>query len=184
MIRESYLHENRERYILRFFYDVSFFFIINIVLMNIIFGIIIDAFKELRTKNFATDEDMRDVCFICSLNRHQFENNEGGFSKHRKVDHNVWNYVFYLYDLKNKSNTDFSGIESYVQDMVKEDNHFWIPIEQSISLSITKQQEEEESIDNRLNEIKQAALRFERVVDEMLELKNRELAEANISGNY
>ena len=32
----------------RFFFDISFFFIVKMVLLNVIAGIIIDAFNELR----------------------------------------------------------------------------------------------------------------------------------------
>ena len=69
MVRESYAPGNRTQYVVRFFYDVSCFMIINIILLNIIFGIIIDTFAELRKK--ITDYKMNkdNVCFICSLQR-------------------------------------------------------------------------------------------------------------------
>jgi len=69
MIRESYAPDNKAQYIVRFFYDVTCFMIINIILLNIIFGIIIDTFAELRKKITDYKMNKANVCFICSLNR-------------------------------------------------------------------------------------------------------------------
>lgn len=71
MVRESYSNHNRPRYYVRFFYDVSCFIVINIILMNIVFGIIIDTFAELRNKNTTLEENKRSFCFICSLPKHR-----------------------------------------------------------------------------------------------------------------
>lgn len=62
--------DNRIRYLVRYIYDLSFFIVVNIIIMNIIYGIIIDTFKDLRSKKQMIDEDKDNVCFICSLNRH------------------------------------------------------------------------------------------------------------------
>jgi hypothetical protein len=45
---ESYSIPNRGMFYARFFSDVSFFLIINVVFINIIQGIIVDTFGELR----------------------------------------------------------------------------------------------------------------------------------------
>lgn len=71
MIRESYSKSNRHQYIVRFFYDVTCFMIINIILLNIIFGIIIDTFAELRKVKTQVEDNKANVCFICSLQRNR-----------------------------------------------------------------------------------------------------------------
>ena len=38
-------------FLIRNVFDISFFVLINVVLLNIIFGLIIDAFAELRDEN-------------------------------------------------------------------------------------------------------------------------------------
>jgi hypothetical protein len=43
-------HEG-DNFMLRNIYDISFFVLINVILLNIIFGLIIDAFAELRDSN-------------------------------------------------------------------------------------------------------------------------------------
>lgn len=69
MVRESYKSENRAKWYVRFFYDVSVFIIVNITLLNIVFGIIIDTFAALRDKRTKMMLNMNTVCFVCSLDK-------------------------------------------------------------------------------------------------------------------
>lgn len=69
LIRQSYSEENRERFIVRFFYDVTVFLIVNVCFMNMISGIIIDTFAELRDEKNSTEANKRNICFVCSINR-------------------------------------------------------------------------------------------------------------------
>ena len=41
-----------------------------------------------------------------------------GFEKHIKEDHYLWNYLFFIYSIKAKDATEYTGIESYVQEKV------------------------------------------------------------------
>lgn len=61
--------ENRQGFYFRAIYDLSFFLLIITILLNIIFGIIIDTFAQLRDDKCQTDNDMRDYCFICNLEK-------------------------------------------------------------------------------------------------------------------
>jgi hypothetical protein len=69
MVRESYAQSNRSTYYLRFFYDVLCFAIVNLVFLNIIFGIIIDTFAELRDEKRQFEDDRTGTCTICSLQK-------------------------------------------------------------------------------------------------------------------
>jgi len=73
MERQSYRKSNRNFYYIRFVYDVSCFFIINIIFMNIIFGIIIDTFAELRNKKNEKEREIYKSCTICSIDRTDYE---------------------------------------------------------------------------------------------------------------
>ena len=48
---------------------VFYFLIIIVMFFNIIFGIIIDTFASLRDQKAQMDDDMRNICFICSIDR-------------------------------------------------------------------------------------------------------------------
>ena len=114
LVRESYSDSNRSTYYLRFFYDFFSFAVVNLIFLNIIFGIIIDTFGELRDEKRQWEEDRKGKCTICSLDKAQFDKHISGFEHHITRDHNVWNYYYFLYYLKNKEETEYTGLESYV----------------------------------------------------------------------
>eukprot|EP00392_Amoebophrya_sp_AT5.2_P015314 g15516.t1 len=51
----------------RFLFDVLFYVVIEVVLMNIIFGLIIDNFGALRDETATRAEYLENYCFICGL---------------------------------------------------------------------------------------------------------------------
>jgi len=46
---------------------MMFFFIVIIITLNLIFGVIIDNFADLRTEKQRNDEILRNTCFICGI---------------------------------------------------------------------------------------------------------------------
>ena len=54
-------------------YQLSFWAIVITILLNVIFGIIIDTFGELRSDNLAKKDDMENICFICGVDRFQLD---------------------------------------------------------------------------------------------------------------
>lgn len=97
---------------------MSFFVIVKTVLMNIIFGIIIDTFAELREFRKQTDLDIRTVCFICNIDSQRFNREtEEGFEYHIEKDHNVWSYLNFIIHLKSIPQTELNGTESYILDL-------------------------------------------------------------------
>jgi hypothetical protein len=87
----------------RFFLDVLYNLIVNLVLVSIIAGIIIDTFGLLRDAENNIIHDKHNYCFICGLHREKFDNLsslEGGFKTHITKDHEKWNYLFFVAYLK------------------------------------------------------------------------------------
>jgi len=58
---------------LRTIYNLLFFIIISTLLLNIVFGIIVDTFSELRDEKFAIEDHMNNYCFICSMRSFDFQ---------------------------------------------------------------------------------------------------------------
>merc|ERR1712227_446029 len=111
----SYANGNKNRYYWRMIYDLTWFLFIQVTFMNIIFGIIIDTFADLRSKAGERREDMFGNCFICGISKFDIERKtDTTFKMHIRQDHYMWNYLFYIYNLNKKDKTDFNGIESYV----------------------------------------------------------------------
>jgi len=49
----------------RVVYDLLFFFILIIIVLNLIFGVIIDTFADLRSEKQQKDDVLKNTCFIC-----------------------------------------------------------------------------------------------------------------------
>jgi len=49
----------------RVVYDLLFFFIVIIIVLNLIFGVIIDTFADLRSEKQQKELILKDTCFIC-----------------------------------------------------------------------------------------------------------------------
>ncbi|XP_053377799.1 inositol 1,4,5-trisphosphate receptor type 1-like isoform X4 [Mercenaria mercenaria] len=122
-------------FVARFVYDLLFFFIVIIIILNLIFGVIIDTFADLRSEKQNKDEVLRNTCFICSLPRSAFDNKSVSFEEHIKIEHNMWHYLNFIVLVKVKKSTEFTGPESYVSEMVKEKNLDWFPRMRAMSLA-------------------------------------------------
>lgn len=49
----------------RVVYDMLFFFVVIIIVLNLIFGVIIDTFADLRSEKQQKEEALKNSCFIC-----------------------------------------------------------------------------------------------------------------------
>nr|XP_006825393.1 PREDICTED: inositol 1,4,5-trisphosphate receptor type 1-like [Saccoglossus kowalevskii] len=122
-------------YALRAIYDITFYILIITIGLNIIFGIIVDTFSELRDAKWRTDEDMRTLCFICGRGSYDFEHHGKGFRHHVKFEHNMWSYLFFFIHLDDTRSNDYTAIELYVSNMLKEENHEFFPVNRALCLS-------------------------------------------------
>lgn len=50
----------------RVIYDLLFYFVVIIIVLNLIFGVIIDTFADLRSEKQQKETDLKNTCFICS----------------------------------------------------------------------------------------------------------------------
>lgn len=72
---------------LKTLFDLSFFIIITTIGLNVVFGIIVDTFSELRDEKYQIQDAMESECFICSLKNYDFERFGNGFQHHVKKEH-------------------------------------------------------------------------------------------------
>ena len=151
IMKQSFENNNKVRYYIRWVYDFTCFAVINIIFLNIIFGIIIDTFAELRNHNNTKENDLHNICFICSLDRHKFENRGDGFEHHVRKDHNPWNYIYFLYSIKKKDPTEYNGVETYVRNMLDNREIGWIPILRA--MGILEEVDKSHSIDQQIETI-------------------------------
>ncbi|UJR25841.1 hypothetical protein I4U23_007191 [Adineta vaga] len=136
-------------YFFRVIYDMMFFFIVIIITLNLIFGVIIDNFADLRTEKQRNDEILRNTCFICGLDRKSFDNKHVTFEDHIRKVHNMWNYVYFMVLINVKDSTEYTGPESYVHEMIEQRNLDWFPRMRTSSLDI-QEDKNKEDMDNRI----------------------------------
>uniref|UniRef100_A0A8C1G6M7 Inositol 1,4,5-trisphosphate receptor n=1 Tax=Cyprinus carpio TaxID=7962 RepID=A0A8C1G6M7_CYPCA len=150
----------------RVVYDLLFFFIVIIIVLNLIFGVIIDTFADLRSEKQRKEEILKTTCFICGLERDKFDNKTVSFEEHIKSEHNMWHYLYFLVLVKVKDPTEYTGPESYVAQMIKEKNLDWFPRMRAMSLVSSEGESEQ-------NEIRSLQERLETTVGLVAQLSSQ-----------
>eukprot|EP00055_Hartaetosiga_balthica_P014270 m.77659 g.77659 ORF g.77659 m.77659 type:complete len:2539 (+) comp8548_c0_seq6:41-7657(+) len=108
--------ETYSRFFGKSVFDTAFFIIINTIGLNVVFGIIVDAFAALRDEKYFIEEAMANECFICSHRSYDLERFGSGFHHHIKHEHNMWDYVYFFLYLNEKNENDYTNHESYVHE--------------------------------------------------------------------
>jgi len=155
-------------YMGRFCFDLSFFILVIIVLLNIIFGIIIDTFSALREATETAAADMKTVCTMCGLERADLDRNGSGFDQHIKLEHNMWKYLAYVVYIDQKDQNDYTGLESYVSEMIEEEDMNFYPLDKALCM-----EEEEEEVDPFRLELDERQIQLQ----EDAQMMNKSLAE-------
>ena len=119
-------NESKSLYWSRIFFDLSFYFFVKLICLNVISGIIIDTFAELRNKLTKTKYEEQFVCFICGQNKWQIEKAGENFKIHRKETHNVWKYLYFIIGLQKKKR-NLNSQEYYINQKLKSDDFTWLP---------------------------------------------------------
>uniref|UniRef100_A0A671WZN3 Inositol 1,4,5-trisphosphate receptor n=1 Tax=Sparus aurata TaxID=8175 RepID=A0A671WZN3_SPAAU len=138
----------------RVVYDLLFFFVVIIIVLNLIFGVIIDTFADLRSEKQRKEEILKTTCFICGLERDKFDNKTVSFEEHIKSEHSMWHYLYFLVLVRVKDPTEYTGPESYVAQMIAEKNLEWFPRMRAMSLVSSEgdnEQNEMRSLQDKLD---------------------------------
>ena len=157
----SYSDEQKLHYFVRFLFDLLFFCIINIITMNIVFGIIIDSFASLRSEKNKLMQDMHDKCFICSLPRTTFDNVSNGFRDHKLREHNMWMYLYFMYNVRFKHKYKLRGIELYVSEQKNDFNVTWMPLMRAARIDRSDEIKLDESLKSTYDKLVELRLQLE-----------------------
>jgi hypothetical protein len=90
-------------------FNFTYFIFINLILTAIITGIILDTFATLRSKDSDIKKDTLDRCFICNIDRDDFDKLNLDFNEHIKKEHYMWSYLFFRVYLSETDKTDMTG---------------------------------------------------------------------------
>lgn len=113
----------------RFFFDITFFIIVRLILLNVIAGIIIDTFSDMRDEMTRRNNDLRNICYICGIDRWKLEQKGIDFDEHTENDHNKWKYLFFIIKLSLSGKQTFTGIEYSVWEQYENYDTSWMPNE-------------------------------------------------------
>ena len=126
MIRISF-ERNTQLYIIRLFYDITYFLICIIIMIDLVFGIILGTFSEMREEERICDNDKISHCFLCHITREIIEKKKEDFQFHREVTHNVWVYVDYMIFLKFSLSHDLNATNFYARTQLDNKNISFLP---------------------------------------------------------
>uniref|UniRef100_A0AAX7VHS9 Inositol 1,4,5-trisphosphate receptor n=1 Tax=Astatotilapia calliptera TaxID=8154 RepID=A0AAX7VHS9_ASTCA len=155
----------------RVVYDLLFFFVVIIIVLNLIFGVIIDTFADLRSEKQGKEEILKTSCFICGLERDKFDNKTVSFEEHIKSEHNMWHYLYFMVLVRVKDPTEYTGPESYVNKMIK--NLDWFPRMRAMSLVSSEGDNEQNEMRSLQEKLENTANLVAQLSGQLAELKEQ-----------
>jgi len=111
----------------RFAFDLLFFWIIEAIMLKIVYGIILDSFGELRQAHYLIEKDIANNCFICNIEKDECEKNNISFEEHCNQVHNVWDYAFYMITLRMKEASTLNSSNARNRKKIIEKSVDWLP---------------------------------------------------------
>ncbi|EGD81749.1 hypothetical protein PTSG_02461 [Salpingoeca rosetta] len=164
---------------LRTLFDLSFFILITTIGLNVVFGIIVDSFSELRDEKYQTQEIMQSECFICGLKAFDFERHGNGYDEHVHCEHNMWDYVAFFLHLEAKDRTEYTAHEQYVYEQFEKGEYAFFPVNHSLSLEGHHDNGVEERLTQVERTLQSVLARMEQDANERAaEAKRREIQES------
>jgi hypothetical protein len=74
------------------------------------------------------DLDTKNNCFVCGNTRLEFSKSAINFDEHVEIDHDPWKYIYYIYYLFKRGESELSGVEYFAwTEFTKKKTH-WVPI--------------------------------------------------------
>jgi hypothetical protein len=135
---QTYVSENSGEFEGFWVYQLTFFFLVNSIGLNMLFGIIIDSFGNLREREWDIDNDLANNCLVCSLTKTDFETRGIDFHYHTTIQHNIEDYVSYMIRLLINSRDLMHDIDYEIYQKVLRFDSSWFPAGSSLFMPKTK----------------------------------------------
>ena len=138
-------------YYWQLFFSFSYWLLVVTIFLNLLFGIIVDTFGELRSAASERDAHAANICFICGIERTTFDRNGVNYREHIAREHDKWRYLYLLVHLRLTPSTEYSGWESFIADKLPENrsdgnraDFSWFPMHRALSLRHLQEREDAE----------------------------------------
>ena len=127
-----------DKYENRIAFDMFFFMIVSIIMLNIAFGIIIDTFGDLRNQRNEACAMRDNICFICDLERSKIELLGNGWSYHFMNEHSPFAYLAFIIYCSEKDIVECSGLEKYVKECLEKVDVSFFPTKDKVLKKMKK----------------------------------------------
>ena len=97
-------------------------------------GVIVSTFSQIREESAAKEEDINNKCYICSLDRIDFEKRKINYEYHCEIEHNAINYIKYLVGLKTINFKDLDADQNFIIKCLKEKDIACFPVYKASSI--------------------------------------------------
>lgn len=98
--------------------------------------------REDRINNYCT------ICDLTKLDIDRAADTPGGFRRHIKQEHHMWNYLKFMIFLQNQDQDDDDGLELYVRQCIERKDVSWFPMGQAMCML-----QDEDSTDKKENTV-------------------------------
>ena len=96
------------------------------IFSNVFLALITDSYQEMREKAWDNENDKKNVCFICDLNKSDCINQNIEFKSHIK-EHSKWKYVNFILKIIMEEEVEFDQEEYEIWNLIKKRNIDWFP---------------------------------------------------------
>ena len=117
-----------------FIFDWLFYFMIILIMLNIVNGIIVDTFQALREENNTKQRIRDNVCYICSINKAKFEMKGIDYNYHLNKEHCILNYFHYILKILRTDEQDLNSMDYAVFKAISKESTEFFPVKRAISL--------------------------------------------------
>ena len=131
-------------YYLRLITDMVFYITVILLLLNMINGVIVSTFSQIREMSQQKEDDINNKCFICNIERKIFEKKKKDFLKHQEEEHNLTHYImFFIYVLR-ISEKDLDADQTFIVDCLNNKDNRCFPLKMTRSIGVVEDEGEEE----------------------------------------
>ena len=122
------IHRSNSLFIIKLFVDLFLFGVSFSIIASTFFGIVINSLREFQESMNDYQKTIKERCFICGIPKYKLDREEKGWIYHYKNKHNIYSYIYFLVELKNKNLEDCDGIEKYVKKCIENEELLFLPI--------------------------------------------------------
>lgn len=127
MSHPSYELGQRDVFYVKLLYEICYF-LVNLIFNALVFITLIQKVAKERDRvRDAAAEDSQ-MCFICSLRKSFFDLTSFDWNQHVNVDHFIWDYLYFYYDLISKEEKLLRPIERFYLEQIHTLRTNWAPL--------------------------------------------------------